>query len=183
MISGAECAPLDHKVDRSTVQIKRSPAQQINRCRSLTSKCSGTIFLVRRIRGAQEEPQTPSFPVAIGAGSHPFPFRTRKLSLLPPMVLPAQVGGRVGRCRGLITKARFERVGPFSLYSVACFCACLSSRPRAYAPSGYGRDAGVAGRQRAGGSRSGRSWPAHGLRAPRCHSRTPLPPCCPARIR
>ena len=27
------------------------------------------------------------FPVVIGAGSHPFPFRTRKLSLLPPMVL------------------------------------------------------------------------------------------------
>jgi hypothetical protein len=45
-------------------------------------------------------PQTLSFPVAIGAGSHPFPFRTRKLSLLPPMVLRAQVRGRVGRCRG-----------------------------------------------------------------------------------
>ena len=60
------------------------------------------------------EPQTPSFPVAIGAGSHPFPFRTRKLSLLPPMVLPAQVGGRVGRCRGLITEARpFTRTGFF----------------------------------------------------------------------
>ena len=28
-------------------------------------------------------------PVVIGAGSHPFPFRTRKLSLLPPMVLRA----------------------------------------------------------------------------------------------
>jgi hypothetical protein len=27
------------------------------------------------------------FPVVIGEGSHPFPFRTRKLSLLPPMVL------------------------------------------------------------------------------------------------
>jgi hypothetical protein len=31
----------------------------------------------------------PSFPVVIGAGSHPFPFRTRKLSLFPPMVLRA----------------------------------------------------------------------------------------------
>ncbi len=30
-----------------------------------------------------------SFPVVIGAGSHPFPFRTRKLSLPPPMVLHA----------------------------------------------------------------------------------------------
>src|SRR6187431_2358789 len=52
-----------------------------------------------------------SFPVAIGAGSHPFPFRTRKLSLLPPMVLPAQVGGRVGRCRGLNQPGRLPRQG------------------------------------------------------------------------
>jgi hypothetical protein len=28
-----------------------------------------------------------AFPVVIGEGSHPFPFRTRKLSSLPPMVL------------------------------------------------------------------------------------------------
>jgi hypothetical protein len=34
-------------------------------------------------------PQATSFPVVIGAGSHPFPFRTRKLSLPPPMVLRA----------------------------------------------------------------------------------------------
>jgi hypothetical protein len=44
-------------------------------------------------------PRTTSFPVVIGAGFHPFPFRTRKLSLPPPMVLHAQVCGRVGRCR------------------------------------------------------------------------------------
>src|SRR5437762_1892065 len=40
-----------------------------------------------------------SMPVVIGAGSHPFPFRTRKLSLLPPMVLHGKLCGRVGRCR------------------------------------------------------------------------------------
>src|SRR4030095_9250259 len=34
-----------------------------------------------------------------GVGSHPFPFRTRKLSLLPPMVLHGKLCGRVGRCR------------------------------------------------------------------------------------
>ena len=45
------------------------------------------------------------FPVAIGEGFHPFPFRTRKLSPPPPMVLQAQVCGRVGHCRGYI-KAR-----------------------------------------------------------------------------
>jgi formamidopyrimidine-DNA glycosylase len=58
--------------------------------------------------------QTPSFPVVIGAGSHPFPFRTRKLRLLPPMVLRAQVRGRVGRCRGYIEGLDAEEAsGPF----------------------------------------------------------------------
>src|SRR5688500_19534808 len=45
------------------------------------------------------EPQATGFPVVIGEGSHPFPFRTRKLSPLPPMVLHAKVCGRVGHCR------------------------------------------------------------------------------------
>ena len=49
--------------------------------------------------------------VAMAEGSHPFPFRTRKLSLLPPMVLPAQVGGRVGRCRGFIQSQSALRAG------------------------------------------------------------------------
>ena len=49
-------------------------------------------------------PRTTSFPVVIGAGSHPFPFRTRKLSLPPPMVLHAQVCGRVGHCREYFSK-------------------------------------------------------------------------------
>ena len=50
-------------------------------------------------------PGTASFPVVIGAGSHPFPFRTRKLSLLPPMVLRGKLCGRVGRCRHYSFKA------------------------------------------------------------------------------
>src|SRR5437899_5841645 len=52
-------------------------------------------------------PQTASLPVVIGAGSHPFPFRTRKLSLLPPMVLHGKLCGRVGRCRHYL-EARCE---------------------------------------------------------------------------
>src|SRR6476660_8732570 len=44
-----------------------------------------------------------SFPVVIGAGSHPFPFRTRKLSLLPPMVLRGKLRGRVGHCRDYLS--------------------------------------------------------------------------------
>jgi hypothetical protein len=64
------------------------------------------------------------FPVAIGEGSHPFPFRTRKLSPLPPMVLQAQVCGRVGHCRGYFKKARcsvehraFSLVRPFPTHA------------------------------------------------------------------
>ena len=38
------------------------------------------------------------FPVAIAEGSHPFPYRTRKLSPPAPMVLHCACG-RVGRCR------------------------------------------------------------------------------------
>ena len=40
-----------------------------------------------------------SFPVILSAGSHPFPSRTRKLSLLEPMVLRGKLRGRVGSRR------------------------------------------------------------------------------------
>ena len=39
------------------------------------------------------------FPVAIAAGTHPFPFRTRQLSPPAPMVLGGRPPGRVGRRR------------------------------------------------------------------------------------
>ena len=57
--------------------------------------------LPRRSAAGREggDPRQTSLPVVIGAGSHPFPFRTRKLSLLPPMVLHGKLCGRVGRCR------------------------------------------------------------------------------------
>ncbi len=44
-----------------------------------------------------------TFPVVIGEGSHPFPFRTRKLSPLPPMVLRGKLRGRVGHCRDYLS--------------------------------------------------------------------------------
>src|SRR5262249_16179933 len=46
-------------------------------------------------------PQAPffTFPVVIGERSHPFPFRSGKLSSLPPMVLRGKLRGRVGHCR------------------------------------------------------------------------------------
>src|SRR5206468_13082584 len=58
------------------------------------------------------EPQAPRLPVVIGSGSHPFPFRTRKLSLLPPMVLHGKLCGRVGRCRHYSTGPIAQAVGP-----------------------------------------------------------------------
>ena len=56
------------------------------------------------------------FSVAIARGSHPFPFRTRKLSLSAPMVLHGWLCGRVGRRRILFYKAlSVIRMGPFFL--------------------------------------------------------------------
>src|SRR2546425_3474882 len=46
--------------------------------------------------------KTQYVPVAIGEGKHPAPFRTRKLSPLPPMVLLWRRSGRVGRRRGTV---------------------------------------------------------------------------------
>ena len=46
--------------------------------------------------------KTQDVPVAIGEGKHPAPFRTRKLSPLPPMVLLWRRSGRVGRRRGTL---------------------------------------------------------------------------------
>jgi hypothetical protein len=54
------------------------------------------------------------FSVAIAVGSHPFPFRTRKLSPPAPMVLGGRLPGRVGRRR----ISHFERgpLGPLSSF-------------------------------------------------------------------
>ena len=70
-----------------TSRVFRRPCRRRNSflCRSQSANCTPMACT--------------SFPVAIGEGSHPFPFRTRKLSLLPPMVLRAKVRGRVGHCR------------------------------------------------------------------------------------
>ena len=92
-------------------------------------------------------------PVAIAAGKHPFPFRTRKLSPPAPMVLPGQLGGRVGRRRlksenALLVNAKRA----FScLYEGARFCRPRRSKAlrlserrlhaggRGNGSSGYGR--------------------------------------------
>src|SRR2546423_5931092 len=58
-----------------------------------------------KIDDRQSEIAIRTFPVVIGAGSHPFPFRTRKLSLLPPMVLRGKLRGRVGHCRDYLRES------------------------------------------------------------------------------
>src|SRR4051812_14045554 len=50
-------------------------------------------------------------------GKRPVSFRTRKLSLSAPMVLPWRRGGRVGRRRTYLQKrAPAIRLGPFSAF-------------------------------------------------------------------
>ena len=81
--------------------------------------------------------------MVIGSGSHPFPFRTRKLSLIPPMVLHGKLCGRVGRCRHYLDRpdrengwARFLYAGTWSCHSFPCAawavlfsrCASLNGR-------------------------------------------------------
>lgn len=53
-------------------------------------------------------------------GSHPIPFRTRKLSPSAPMVLPLFVGGRVGRCRIKLENPKEESLG-FSAFKCIAF--------------------------------------------------------------
>ncbi len=79
------------------------------------------------------------FPVAIAAGSHPFPSRTRKLSLPAPMVLGGRLPGRVGRRRNSsrttpTCKRRWALSCPWRGNVPACgqFARCpgTASRPR-----------------------------------------------------
>jgi len=73
----------------------------------------------------------PPLPVVIGSGAHPFPFRTRKLSLIPPMVLHAKVCGRVGRCRHYSLETRPRT----SVRGRVC-CTATRAGPRTARPGG-----------------------------------------------
>src|SRR5881398_1690761 len=56
------------------------------------------------------------FPVVIERGSHPFPFRTRQLSLSSPMILRGQLCGKVGRRRDKIYEGPRAIEGLFLLH-------------------------------------------------------------------
>src|SRR5947199_8213215 len=57
------------------------------------------VLAMERLRDIPHLKNKHRFPVAIAAESHPFPFRTRKLSPPAPMVLGGRPPGRVGRRR------------------------------------------------------------------------------------
>ena len=59
------------------------------------------------------------FSAAIAKRQHPLPSRTRKLSSSAPMVLPGQLGGRVGRRRNFFQN-------PESLYDSGFFIGNFS---------------------------------------------------------
>ena len=73
----------------------------------------GAQQIPRKIRSgfrlrAQMPAKRLNFPAIIPRGSHPFPSRTRKLSLAGPMVLHGKLCGSVGRRRSKIQKATFR---------------------------------------------------------------------------
>src|SRR6185312_5301312 len=69
-------------------------------------------------------PRQLSLPVVIGSGSHPFPFRTRKLSLIPPMVLYGKLYGRVGRCRHYLEQPASFGSRAVVLYGCSATATC-----------------------------------------------------------
>src|SRR3979490_2482795 len=86
-------------------------------------------------RAQEGDPRQTSLPVVIGSGFHPFPFRTRKLSLIPPMVLYGKLYGRVGRCRHYHQRPETLWLGPFSLPDSDQSTAAVSHcRPSAAKP-------------------------------------------------
>ena len=65
--------------------------------------------------GLRRPPKRLNLPVTIPRGSHPFPSRTRKLSLAGPMVLHAKVCGRLGDRRHIHAKSPLFGAGFFVL--------------------------------------------------------------------
>src|SRR5436305_10192064 len=73
------------------------------------------VLAMKRSRGPDASPEALTrFPVALAAESHPFPYRTRKLSPPAPMVLGGRPPGRVGR-RRILSKRRGPS-GPLLAY-------------------------------------------------------------------
>src|SRR3954451_7685312 len=76
-----------------------------------------------------------SVTAAMARGKRPVSFRTRKLSLSAPMVLPWRRGGRVGRRRTTIHEQGSEpralapvRVVRYPALGDLCECAAISMR-------------------------------------------------------
>jgi hypothetical protein len=82
---------LDHQYVHRRERLSRDESQSPRSSPTVSSRRGAT-------RG------TRSWPVTIARGPHPFPFRTRSLSLAARMVLPGRPGGRVRRRRPILRK-------------------------------------------------------------------------------
>jgi hypothetical protein len=80
------------------------------------------------------------FPVVMAAESHPFPSRTRKLSLSAPMVLEGLPSGRVGHRRNISQPDSRSPLGG-SCYRRVCASGRSGHRPASVRPWASQRDA------------------------------------------
>src|SRR3954451_24050447 len=75
------------------------------------------------------------FPVVIERGSHPFPFRTRQLSLSSPMILRGQLCGKVGRRRDKIYEGPRGNSRAFFFSGTAVCILRGADEPATHAPA------------------------------------------------
>ena len=101
--------------------------------RGCGNAASGVALSVN-VSTAGRAPLSARFPVAMAAGKHPFPFRTRQLSPPAPMVLGGRPPGRVGRRRDFsrnplraLARGGFVRSGP----------SCQPARPAVRPAAGH----------------------------------------------
>src|SRR5690242_96298 len=95
--------------------------------------------------------QVHSVTAAMARGKRPVTFRTRKLSLSAPMVLPWRRGGRVGRRRTYLhRKGPSHQAGALSRVWTPCFIAMKCARFIAMKRGGLGDGAAQAGPGEAG---------------------------------
>src|SRR3989338_7830352 len=83
----------------SVRSLKKEPTLNASAYEIVWDDRRSALRVACELRCTSADPRQNSLPVVIGSGFHPFPFRTRKLSLIPPMVLCGKLHGRVGRCR------------------------------------------------------------------------------------
>src|SRR5436190_22634640 len=91
-------AQVDNLFDRTDVEAWQHVELTVTNCSfGLTIKFTVNTKFVPLAHQYLQDTSSYKFWVTTARGTHPFPSRTRKLSLSAPMVLHARVCGRVGR--------------------------------------------------------------------------------------